>query len=55
MSTSEIIAGVMNSEAILLVCAILLVAATALYLEYIIRRWSWVPRKRQRKYFTERY
>lgn len=55
MSTAEIVAGVLNSEAIVLVCAGLLVIATGLYMEYIIRRWSWIPRKEHNRVYRERF
>ena len=55
MSTAEIVAGVLNSEMVVMVCAVLLVAGVALYLEYIIRRWSWIPRREQRRVFGERF
>ena len=55
MTTAMIVHDVLQNEAILLGLFGLAVVGLAVYLEYIFRRWSWVPRKRQRKYFTERY
>lgn len=40
---------------ICLVSVVVLVAALALYLEYLIRRWSWIPRKKHNRVFNERF
>lgn len=55
MSTEMIIADVLNSEAVLLYALIALIGLTAGWLDYVIRRWSWIPRKRQRRFFGERW
>ena len=33
---------------------VLLIAATALWLTYVFERWSWIPRRKQRRFFGER-
>ena len=55
MKTEMIIADVLNSEMMVMVGLVALIGATVAYMEYIIRRWSWIPRKRQRKNFGERW
>ena len=55
MTTAMIVQDVLENEAILLGIFGLAVVGFAIYFEYIIRRWSWIPRKRQRKNFGERW
>ena len=55
MTTAMIVQDVLENEAILLGLFGLAVAGFAIYFEYIIRRWSWIPRKHQRKNFGERW
>lgn len=33
----------------------LAIVGIALWLEYVIRRWSWIPRKRHNRVFIERF
>lgn len=33
----------------------LAIVGIALWLEYVIRRWSWIPRKRHDRVFIERF
>ena len=54
MSTEMIIADVFNSEMVVMIGLVVLIGATVAYMEYIIRRWSWMPRRRQRRSFGER-
>lgn len=46
---------ILDTEAVIFVAYGVLVAGVGLYLNYLIRRWSWIPRKRQRRTFTERW
>ena len=55
MNTAWIVQDVLENEAILLGLFGLAVVGFAIYWEFIIRRWSWIPRKRQRKNFCERW
>ena len=55
MTTSMIVADVLENEAIVLGLFGLATVGVALYLEYIFRRWSWLPRKHQRRSFGERW
>ena len=54
MSTEMIIADVLNSEMVVMIGLVVVIGATVAYMEYIIRRWSWMPRRRQRRSFGER-
>ena len=55
MSTSWVVRDVMQNEAVYFGLFGLSVAGLALYMGYVIRRWSWIPRRKQRKCFTERW
>lgn len=46
---------VRSNEAVNALIFVILVAGIALWLEYIIRRWSWIPRKRHDRIFVERF
>ena len=45
---------ILENETILLISAFASIVLLAMWLEYVIRRWSYVPRKRQRSRFNER-
>ena len=47
----ETVQTVLENEAILLISAFASIVLLAMWLEYVIRRWSYVPRKRQRRSF----
>ena len=51
----ETVQTVLENEAILLISAFASIVLLAMWLEYVIRRWSYVPRKRQRRSFGERW
>ena len=51
----ETVQQILENEAVLFYALIALIGLTALWFDYIIRRWSWIPRKRQRKNFGERW
>ena len=55
MSTAWIVQDVLENEAILLGLAGLAVVGFGIYWEYIIRRWSWTPRKKHNRRFDERF
>lgn len=44
----------LNGEVIVLVGAVVLVGLTIAWFSYVLDRWSWMPRKRQRVTFNER-
>lgn len=46
---------IIEGENILLIGGLTAVAILGLWFGYILKRWSWVPRKRQRKAFVERW
>lgn len=46
---------IIEGENILLIGGLTAVAILGLWFGHILRRWSWVPRKRQRKAFGERW
>ena len=47
----ETVQTVLENEAILLISAFASIVLLAMWLEYVIRRWSYVPRKKQRRSF----
>lgn len=53
MSTSVIIREVMENEAVLFGLAVIAVILLFCYLGWVLRRWSWVPRKDARKHYAE--
>ena len=55
MTTAMIIQDVLENEAILLGLFGLAVVGFAIYFEYIVRRWSWIPRKKHDRVFVERF
>ena len=44
---------VMENETILLVLAGIFLVLFGMWFGYILRRWSWLPRKRQRRCFND--
>jgi uncharacterized iron-regulated membrane protein len=54
MTTQEIIRAVWLNELSALAMLIALVVGTVLVLRYVDRRWTFIPRKRQRVRFNER-
>ena len=46
---------VRSNEAVNALIFVILVAGIALWLEYIIRRWSWIPRKKHNRIFIEKF
>lgn len=46
---------VLRSEAILLGLYFLTVILFGVYWAYIMRRWTWIPRRKQRRGFGERF
>jgi hypothetical protein len=34
---------------------VLLIAIISLWLVYVFERWSWIPRRKQRRFFGERW
>ena len=53
--TEQILATVHRNQQIRAAILIATIAASILFMRYIIRRWSWIPRKRQRTHFNERF
>ena len=53
--TEQILATVHRNQQIRTAILIATIAASILFMRYIIRRWSWIPRKRQRTHFNERF
>ena len=47
--------NVLENEAVVFILYGAAVALLALYFGYLLRRWSWVPRKQQRQRFGERW
>lgn len=45
----------LNGSMIIFVGAVVAIGALVLYVRYILDRWSWVPRKRQRKEFGVKF
>lgn len=37
------------------IIVVIVIAAFVLLFDYLVRRWSWIPRKRQRVLFGERF
>lgn len=44
-----------NGSVIIWVGAVAAIGALVLYVKYILDRWSWVPRKQQRKEFGVKF
>lgn len=45
-----------NSNSIMnLIIILLLIGGLIMWFEYVLRRWSWMPRKQQRVRFGERF
>ena len=52
--SARVRAMVRDDQMIIGLTLIIGAAVLVLMLEYIWRRWTWIPRRRQRRYFTER-
>lgn len=37
------------------IIVVIVIAAFVLFFDYLVRRWSWIPRKRQHVLFGERF
>lgn len=46
---------IFESEAMVFLLYGVAVAGLFLYMDYILRRWSWIPRKRHNRQYTERF
>jgi O-antigen/teichoic acid export membrane protein len=44
-----------ENEPIYFALAAMAIVLLGMWFLYIMRRWSWIPRKRQRRYFVERF
>lgn len=55
MSASWYVVTVLESEMILFGIYALAVVGFAIWFGYILRRWSWIPRKRHDRVFVERF
>ena len=55
MEAERTLAIVRSNEAINIVVLVCGLAVLALVIEYVYRRWTWIPRKRQRQMFNERF
>ena len=54
MTTEMILRQVWQSEALVLIAVLALIALTVIVLMYVDERWTFIPRRTQRKYFGER-
>jgi hypothetical protein len=55
MEAERTLATVRSDEVINVVVLVCGFAVLALVLEYVYRRWTWIPRRRQRRSFIERF
>ena len=46
---------ILESEVVVLILGGVGIAALGLYFGYILRNWSWIPRRKQRRGFGERW
>ena len=54
MTTQEILRHVWLNEAMLMIAVLALIALTVIVWMYVDERWTFYPRRKQRKYFGER-
>ena len=54
LEAENTIRRVMDNELLLWIGVVVFIAAMALAIAYVMERWSWIPRKRQRARFDER-
>lgn len=47
--------SVLENETVVFILYGVAVTLLALYFGYLLRNWSWIPRKRQRQRFNERW
>lgn len=47
--------GALENEAIYFALAIMGMILIGAWFVYILKEWSWIPRKRQRRWFYERF
>lgn len=45
----------MGNEMAVIIGAIVLISAMVLWFEYVMRRWSWLPRQRHGRIFNEKF
>ena len=55
MSTAMVVAEAMENEAIVFGLFGIAVIGLCLWFGYVLRRWSWIPRRQQRRGFGERF
>ena len=51
----ETVQQILENEAVLFYALIALIGLTALWFDYIIRRWSWIPRNRHNRQYREKF
>ena len=49
------VSGALMNERLVLIGVVGLIAVLVLWGEYVLRRWSWVPRKRRDRIFIEKF
>ena len=49
----EVVKAVLRSQDEMLVLVAVGILLVGIWLGYVIRRWSWIPRKRQRAFFND--
>ena len=49
------VSGALMNERLVLIGVVGLIAALVLWGEYVLRRWSWFPRKRHDRIFIEKF
>lgn len=55
METDRVLATVRQHQQERLVIIIVGLVLLVLFMIYIYRRWTWIPRKRQRSHFNEKF
>lgn len=50
-----VVAQAQNDSVMVLIGMIVTAVGTALWLEYVLRRWSWIPRKRHNRTYIEKF
>jgi len=55
MESARVRATVTSNETMLMLAVVLSLCVLALVLEYVYRRWTWIPRRKHNRVFRERF
>lgn len=55
MESARVRATVASNEVMLMLAVVLSLCVLALVMEYVYRRWTWIPRRKHNRVYRERF